>query len=78
SIKYKEKNKYILELNLDLPFFSPFNDDIENVKNQIIRFCVYFSFAEIKHSRLCDNHGHFRDQLNKCIKKHLKIEEKEK
>ncbi|MDE5545325.1 MAG: ATP-binding protein [Malacoplasma sp.] len=77
-IKPKEKNSYTLELNLDLPFFSPFNDDIENVKNQIIRFCVYFSFAEIKHNLLCDNPSHFRDQLNKCIKKHLKIEGKEK
>lgn len=77
-IECRERNKYILELNLDLPFFSPFNDDIENVKNQIIRFCVYFSFAEVKHSKICDTPAHFRDQLNKCIKKHLKIEEKEK
>lgn len=70
------KNKFNLYLNLDLSFFNPFNEDINNVKYQMIRFCIYFSYAEIKHRSVCSDSSDIRSTLNKCITNILKTEVK--
>lgn len=67
-------NKFNLYLNLDLSFFNPFNEDINNVKYQMIRFCIYFSYAEIKHRSVCKDYSDIRSTLNKCITNVLKTD----
>lgn len=63
-----DKKIYNLTLNFSLPWFSPFNNDLENVKDQIVKFAVYFAFAEIKHTEsLCYHSYEMREILNKCF-----------
>lgn len=76
----KNNNKvtevYEVILDLDTEFFSPFNNDEDNVKNQIMKFCVYFAYSEIRHSAICGNSSHQREILNKLLRGEIKNDSK--
>lgn len=68
SLEKNEKNQWKGTLNFSLPWFSPFNNELSNIKEQIIKFAVYFSYAEWVHSNSsCMISHNFRETLNKCF-----------
>lgn len=72
----KKDNEWNGMLNFSLPWFSPFNNDLPNIKDQIIKFAVYFSYAEWIHSKKkCTIAYDIRDTLNKCFSNENSLEE---
>lgn len=74
NIKRCAENEYNVILDLNTHFFDPFNNDEENVKQQIIKFCLYFAYSEIIHSRICGNSSEQRGVLNRLLKGEIKNE----
>ena len=75
--KDKKKKEYEIILNFSLPWFSPFNNDVENVKDQIIKFAIYFAYAEIRHKEQCPTSFEIRNILNKCFSQKINVVKKE-
>ena len=59
---------YKLEINFDLLYFSPANNDIENIRDQIIKLAIYLAYSEIIHGTTCSKSSNFRNTLNWCFK----------
>ncbi|WP_412032665.1 ATP-binding protein [Malacoplasma muris] len=64
--------EYKITLNLNTPFFAPFNNDVNHVKNQMIKFCIYYVYAEIQHTPICSSSQHIRHLLNEMFSKKVK------
>lgn len=62
-------NEFDVTLNIETPFFDPFNNDETSVKDQFIRFCIYFAYSEIKHREICGRSSHQRNILNEILNK---------
>ncbi len=66
-IDFKNK-KYNLKLDVNNDFFQPFVNDSESVK-QIMKFSVFFAYAEIMHSLSCKNASGIRNEIHRLIRK---------
>lgn len=57
--------EYNLYLDFNHKFFRPFNNDQEIIRRQIIKFCLFFAYAEIKHKDVCTTYSNdLREQIN--------------
>lgn len=72
--------EYNLYLNFKHKFFSPFNNEEEIIKRQIIKFSLFFAYAEIKHKKVCTTYSHeLREQINDLfLNEEIEIKENEK
>lgn len=62
-------DNFLLFINFKHKFFNPFNENENMVRTQIIKFCVYFAYAEIKHNKSCVLSNELRNVMNELFEK---------